>query len=91
MSAEVTGMRGGDLAATAGEPAGADVDRGIEVYPGPAERAAHGFTAGELRPPAPYRLYRARVSQHWMLCPRGAGEPCPVHGQAFDHRTPVTV
>jgi pyridoxamine 5'-phosphate oxidase-like protein len=34
--------------------------------------------------------YRARVSQHSVLCPRSAG-PCADHGRAFDHRTPVTL
>ncbi len=36
-------------------------------------------------------LYRATVAQHSMLCPREAGQPCGEHGQAFDHRKPVTL
>jgi hypothetical protein len=27
------------------------------------------YTVGDMRPPAPYRLYRASVSQHWVLDP----------------------
>jgi Pyridoxamine 5'-phosphate oxidase len=78
------------MAATAEELAGADLDLGVEVYPGPAERGARTVTPDELRPPGPYRLYRATVSQHWILCPRTAG-PCVHHGMPFDHRTAVTL
>lgn len=79
------------MTALAVELAGADIDRGIGIYPRPAERGEHALTAGELRPPAAYRLYRATVSQHWILCPRDSGQPCSIHGHTFDHRTPVTV
>jgi Pyridoxamine 5'-phosphate oxidase len=79
------------MAATASELAGADVDRGLEVYPGPAERGGRRMTPEQLRPPAVYRLYRATVSRHWMLCPRDAGQPCRDHGRAFDHRTTVAL
>lgn len=71
--------------------AGDDVDRGIKVYPGPAERGGRAITSEQLRPPGLYRLYRATVSQHSILCPRSSGQPCPLHGRAFDHRTPVTL
>jgi hypothetical protein len=38
------------------------------------------------------RLYRATVSQHWILCTRRElGSPCPLHGRAFDHRIPVAL
>jgi hypothetical protein len=76
------------MTATAEELAGDELDRGLEVYPGPPERGARTLTAAELRPPAPYRLYRATASQHWILGP----EPglCPVHGRPADHRAAVT-
>jgi hypothetical protein len=93
------------MSATAEQLSGADLDRGLEVYPGPERRPTDSFrcgrgpegpgrgawtmTAERLQPPAPYRLYRARVSEHWMLCPRESG-PCELHGRAYDHRTPVT-
>jgi hypothetical protein len=79
------------MAATAEELAGADVERGLERYPGPAERGGRTLTPEQVLPPATYRLYRATVSQHSMLCPRDAGQPCREHGRAFDHRTGVTL
>jgi hypothetical protein len=79
------------MAATASELAGAELDRGLEVYPGPAGRGGRPVTPEQLRPPAEYRLYRATVSRHWMLCPRDPGRPCQPHGQAFDHRTTVAL
>jgi pyridoxine/pyridoxamine 5'-phosphate oxidase len=78
------------MAATAAQLAGEEVDRGVEVYPGPAERGARAMRPEQLQPPSPYRLYRAVASQHWILCPREAG-PCAVHGRAFDHRITVTL
>jgi hypothetical protein len=66
-----------------------DVVRGLEVYPGPAERGARSMTPDQLQPPAPHRLFKATVSQHWILCPRTSGQLCPIHGRAYDHRTPV--
>jgi hypothetical protein len=55
----------------------------------PPERGGRVMTPEELRPPAAYCMYRATVSQHWILCPRSG--PCPDHGRAYDHRTAVTV
>lgn len=77
------------MAATAEQLAGADVERGVEVYPGPARRGGRPVTPQELRAPAAYRLYRATVSRHWILCPRTT-RPCDVHGRIGDHRTEVT-
>jgi len=77
------------MAATAEELSGADIDRGLAVYPGSLERGGRAMTSEQLQPPAAYRLYRATVSQHWTLCPRTSG-PCALHGHAFDHRTEVT-
>jgi pyridoxamine 5'-phosphate oxidase-like protein len=79
------------LSATAVELAGDEVERGLEVYPGPAERGARPMTADQLRPPAAYRLYRATASRHWILCPRDPGQPCRPHGRAFDHRIAVAI
>ena len=78
------------MAATAAQLSGEEVDRGLEVYPGPAEHGGREIPPEQLLPPAPYRLYRAVVSQHWILCPRDAA-PCTLHGRAFDHRTTVTL
>jgi nitroimidazol reductase NimA-like FMN-containing flavoprotein (pyridoxamine 5'-phosphate oxidase superfamily) len=70
------------MAAVADEPTAADLERGIEIFS--RSSVAHG--AGEWKPedvvaPALYRLYRATVSEHYVLDP--AGRP--------DHRTRVTI
>jgi len=69
------------MSAVAEELSGADVDRGLELYPGPAERGGWAFTSEQVRPPGVYRLYRATVSQHWVLEP----------GASPDQRTTVTL
>lgn len=77
------------MSAEAEELAGADLDHGVEVYPGPPERGGRVMAPEDLRPPAAYRMYRATVSQHWILCPRSG--PSRDHGRTYDHRTAVTV
>ncbi len=68
-----------------------DLDRALAVYPGPAERGLEShYTREQLQAPAPYRLYRARVFEHSILCPRDTGA-CILHGVPFDHRTQVRV
>ncbi|MGH3655595.1 MAG: pyridoxamine 5'-phosphate oxidase family protein [Micromonosporaceae bacterium] len=79
------------LSATATELAGSELERGVEIYPGPPERGARAVTAAELRAPSEYRLYRARAYEHSVLCPRELGKPCGVHGRGYDHRTVVTL
>lgn len=82
------------LSATAQELAGSDLARGLEIFPGPAERGGRAMTPEQLRPPAPYRLYRATVSQQWILCPDPSGGTsglCAAHERAIDHRTAVTL
>ena len=69
------------MTAVGEELSGEDLAGGLQVYPGPVD----------VEPPSPYRLYRARVSEHSMLCPRDAGSPCAEHGLAFDHRTAVAL
>ena len=70
------------MAATAAELSGADLDRGLQVYPGEAGRraGARDRTPADLLAPPLYRLYRASVTQHWVLDP----------GAAPDQRTPVS-
>jgi hypothetical protein len=76
------------MSATAGQVTASDLGRGLAVYPGQAEQGGAPFTKADVQAQAPYRLYRATVSAHSVLCPRDAGL-CPLHGLAFDHRTPV--
>jgi len=88
------------MSATAEQVAVHDLGPGLAVYPGPAEPGSaepgsaepgsDPLTPEQVQAPAPYRLYRATVSGHSVLCPRDSG-PCPLHGLQFDHRTPVRV
>jgi nitroimidazol reductase NimA-like FMN-containing flavoprotein (pyridoxamine 5'-phosphate oxidase superfamily) len=59
------------MAARAEELSGADLERGIAVFD--AATGAQGlerrWTLDDVVDPAPYRLYRATVSQHWVLDP----------------------
>jgi Pyridoxamine 5'-phosphate oxidase len=76
-------------AGTACELHGDDLDRGLQVYPGPSSRGASTLTRDDVTGSAPYRLYRATASDLWVLCPREPGQPCPLHGLAKDHRTRI--
>ena len=58
------------MQAVAVELAGADLDRGIEVFA--REDAAQGlrpWTLADVTAPARHRLYRAAVTEHWVLGP----------------------
>jgi hypothetical protein len=67
------------MSAVAGQVTGAELERGIAIF---SRRAlAHGgreWTVADVSEPAPLRLYRATVSEHWVLVPgrdpdRGSG------------------
>jgi Pyridoxamine 5'-phosphate oxidase len=79
------------MSAVAGRVPEGEIVHALGIYPGPPERGARVFTADQVRPPGPYRLYRATVGRHWVLCPQSAARPCPEHGRVSDHRTPVTL
>jgi hypothetical protein len=55
------------MEATAEQLAGDEIAAGLEIYPGGTERGARMIDPAELQPPGPYRLYRATVTQHWIL------------------------
>ena len=60
------------VSAVAEELGGTELDRGIGIFS--RESVAGGAPAWgleEVRPPAPYRLYRATASAHWVLDPDG--------------------
>ena len=76
---------------TARELQGDELDRGLQVYPGPSDRDAIRLTRDEVSGSSPYRLYRATATEAWVLCPRDPRRPCRLHGLAKDHRTPVDV
>ena len=88
------------MSAAAAQVAAHDLGPGLAVYPGraepgsaepgSAEPGSDPLTPEQVQAPAPYRLYRATVSGHSVLCPRTTGR-CALHGLQFDHRTPVRV
>jgi nitroimidazol reductase NimA-like FMN-containing flavoprotein (pyridoxamine 5'-phosphate oxidase superfamily) len=77
------------MAATAAQVPPAELDHALAVAPTFARHGGDDITPAEVRPPAPYRLYRATVTEHSVACPRSPGEPCADHGLNHDHRTPV--
>jgi len=77
------------LSGVASELAAVELDRGIEVYPGPATRGASTVARADVTAPSEYRLYRATVTEAFVLCPREPRQPCPLHSIATDHRAPV--
>ncbi|MFG1941573.1 pyridoxamine 5'-phosphate oxidase family protein [Nonomuraea sp. NPDC048826] len=77
------------LSGTAAELSGSDLDHGVGVYPGPATRGGSGITVDDVTAPAAWRLYRATVTEAFVLCPREPRRPCPLHSINADHRTSV--
>ena len=56
------------MSARAEELAGEELGSGIEVFSRRSvEHGGRPWSADDVRPPAPRRLYRASVDQHWML------------------------
>jgi hypothetical protein len=66
------------MSAVAEELAGDDLRVGLEIFPGPAERGGHTMTPEQLRPPAVFRLYRASVSERWVVDPAAPERRIPV-------------
>jgi hypothetical protein len=71
------------------ELSGDDLDRGVQVYPGPGHRGGAPITREDVTGSSPYRLYRATASELWVLCPREPRQPLPLHGLAQDHTTRI--
>lgn len=63
-----------------------ELDRGLGVYPGPESRGGSRLAVEDVTGGSAWRLYRARASQVWVLCPREPRQPCPRHGRNDDHR-----
>ena len=77
------------VAGEAKELDGTDLERGLEIYPGPEDRGGASLTRDDVTGASPYRLYRATASELSVLCPRSPRQPCPLHGIAQDHRAQV--
>ncbi len=76
------------VSAVAEEVTGVDRDRGIDVYSrASVAGGAREWSLKDVLPPALRRLYRATMSEPWVLDPASH----PVHGRALDYWTPVTV
>ena len=78
-------------AGEARELSGDDLARGLAGYPRADGRGATPVVRADVTGPSPYRLYRATVSELWVLCPRAPGQSCPLHGLATDHRARVSL
>ena len=68
--AQVGKGQGVYMSADAEQLTGVDAERGIEVFS--RVSVSHGaktWTVEDVREPAALRLYRARVSEHWVLDP----------------------
>jgi nitroimidazol reductase NimA-like FMN-containing flavoprotein (pyridoxamine 5'-phosphate oxidase superfamily) len=59
------------MSARAEELSGPDLERAVALFDaaGQAQGLARRWTLDDVLAPAPYRLYRATVSQHWVLDP----------------------
>jgi nitroimidazol reductase NimA-like FMN-containing flavoprotein (pyridoxamine 5'-phosphate oxidase superfamily) len=59
------------MAGVAEELSGQDLETGAELFASAtrAQGLPREWTVEDIRAPAPYRLYRATVSQHWVLDP----------------------
>jgi hypothetical protein len=68
------------MSAAGQELTGADLERGIEIFSRVSEsHGAKPWALEDVQPPSALRLYRARVSEHWVLDPE----------RRPDQRTPV--
>jgi pyridoxamine 5'-phosphate oxidase-like protein len=67
------------LKAVGAELSAAELDVGIDVYNGPAaSRGISRLVREDVEGPAPHRLYRATVSEHYTLDPAGHDLRVPV-------------
>jgi nitroimidazol reductase NimA-like FMN-containing flavoprotein (pyridoxamine 5'-phosphate oxidase superfamily) len=70
------------MSAIAEQLAGADLDRGIEIFSRSSlKHGGHEWKREDVAESTLYRLYRATASEHWVRDPDGRP----------DHRTPVIV
>ena len=71
------------MSARAEELTGSELERAIEVFSRRGvEHGGKPWTADDVRPPAPHRLFRASATRHWTLDPTA---------KPGDRRTQVTL
>jgi nitroimidazol reductase NimA-like FMN-containing flavoprotein (pyridoxamine 5'-phosphate oxidase superfamily) len=76
------------MAGTAEELAGAELERGIEVFGRLSlDDVGRAWGHDDVQPPSPFRLYRATVSEHHVLIP---GRD-PERGTGVDRRERVAL
>jgi nitroimidazol reductase NimA-like FMN-containing flavoprotein (pyridoxamine 5'-phosphate oxidase superfamily) len=70
-SVEVGSARAAYMSARAEELSGADLERDVAFFAAASEAQGltRRWTLDDVVAPAPYRLYRATVSEHWVLDP----------------------
>lgn len=58
------------MSAVAARPEGDDLDHGLELFSRRSvSQGGRAWTLEDVGPPAPIHLYRATVSEHWVLDP----------------------
>jgi nitroimidazol reductase NimA-like FMN-containing flavoprotein (pyridoxamine 5'-phosphate oxidase superfamily) len=76
------------MTGTAQQLSGSDMERGIDVFSRVSvAQGLEEFTLDDVQEPSLFRLYRATVSEHFVLI-RGGD---PQHGTGIDRREPVTL
>ena len=87
-SVPVGGAQAAYMKGEAGELTGDDLVRGLEVFDRVSrEDIGRGFGLEDVQGSALFRLYRATVSEHWVLV---AGRD-PERGSGVDRSEPVTL
>ncbi|MQY10487.1 hypothetical protein SRB5_05950 [Streptomyces sp. RB5] len=74
------------LSARAEELDGDGIPEALRVYPGDPSRGGRPPAPEAVRAPGKWRMYRARVTEYSVICPRDGG-PCAEHGLDHEHRT----
>ena len=66
-----------------------ELEHALAIYPGPQSRGGSRLDIDDVTGSSPWRLYRARATDVWVLCPRDPRSPCALHGRDDDHRAHV--
>ena len=66
-----------------------EIDVALQTYPRRDDPDVRFYSREEVAAPSEFRMYAARLSSLWVLCPREPGRPCRMHGKAMDHRAEI--